>query len=108
MENKDQTHSNKLTRVGTKMANENIPTVDLSPFFTNGDEDGKRRAKEKISQASSEYGFFNVVNHGVPLALINQAMKLSKMFFDTPDEEKLKIFVLRLGWLSPAVPMWIS
>ncbi|CAK9138085.1 unnamed protein product [Ilex paraguariensis] len=72
------------------MADAAIPTVDLTPFFTDGDEDGKKKAKEVISQACSEYGFFQVVNHGVPLALMNQAMELSKTFFAYPDEEKLK------------------
>ncbi|CAK9138086.1 unnamed protein product [Ilex paraguariensis] len=72
------------------MADSAIPTVDLSPFFTDGDEDGKKKAKEVIRQACSDYGFFQVVNHGVPLALMNRAMDLSKTFFAFPDEEKLK------------------
>lgn len=68
-----------------------IPTVDLSPCFREDDEDGLKKAKEIIGQACSEYGFFQVVNHGVPLGLMTRAIELSKTFFETlPIEEKLK------------------
>lgn len=67
-----------------------IPTVDLSPFFTSGDNEGKKNAKNLIHQACSTYGFFQVVNHGVPIELMTRAMEVSKTFFEFPDEEKLK------------------
>lgn len=68
-----------------------IPTVDLSPFFRDGDHQGdKNKAMEAIGQACSEYGFFQIVNHGVPHDLMSQALHLSKTFFEYPDEEKLK------------------
>ncbi|XP_050221173.1 flavonol synthase/flavanone 3-hydroxylase-like [Mercurialis annua] len=72
------------------MANSSIPTVDLSPFFKEGDEDGKKKAIETISQACSEYGFFQIENHGVPLDLMSRALNHSKTFFDFSDEEKHK------------------
>lgn len=71
-------------------SNPSIPTVDLSPFFNEGDEDGKKEAKQIIFQACSDYGFFQVVNHGVPLSLMSRALELSKTFFEYPREEKLK------------------
>ncbi|KAL0416538.1 UNVERIFIED_CONTAM: hypothetical protein Slati_3485700 [Sesamum latifolium] len=71
-----------------------IPTVDLSPFFTNGgddeDEKKKKAAVDIIKQACSEYGFFQVVNHNVPLDLMSRGMQLSMTFFAFPAEEKLK------------------
>ncbi|GMY15642.1 flavonol synthase/flavanone 3-hydroxylase-like [Fagus crenata] len=45
---------------------------------------------EAISQACSEYGFFQIVDHGVPHDLMSRALHLSKTFFEYPDEEKLK------------------
>lgn len=66
-----------------------IPTVDLSPFLRE-DEDGKKKAMEVITQACSEYGFFQIVNHGVSLDLLKEAMELSKTFFGYSDEEKSK------------------
>ncbi|XP_020234569.1 flavonol synthase/flavanone 3-hydroxylase [Cajanus cajan] len=66
-----------------------IPTVDLSPFLRE-DEDGRKKAMEAITEACSEYGFFQIVNHGVSLDLIKEALQLSKSFFDYSDEEKNK------------------
>ncbi|XP_010258385.1 PREDICTED: flavonol synthase/flavanone 3-hydroxylase-like [Nelumbo nucifera] len=72
------------------MSNLCIPTVDLSPFHNEGDEDGKNAVKQIIGEACSEYGFFQVVNHCVPLNLMNRVLELSRMFFEYPKEEKLK------------------
>ncbi|KAJ4824188.1 hypothetical protein Tsubulata_011925 [Turnera subulata] len=72
------------------MADSSIPTVDLSPFFGGNDEDGKREAIKVIGEACSEYGFFQIVNHGVPLDLLTKAFEVSKTFFEYPDEEKRK------------------
>ncbi|KAI7986432.1 Protein DMR6-LIKE OXYGENASE 2 [Camellia lanceoleosa] len=51
------------------MVTQSIPTVDLSPFCheNGGDEAVKKRAIEEVGTACSEYGFFQVVNYGVPL-----------------------------------------
>ncbi|KAL2340779.1 hypothetical protein Fmac_008719 [Flemingia macrophylla] len=45
---------------------------------------------EVITQACSEYGSFQLVNHGISLDLIKEAMELSRTFFDYSDEEKNK------------------
>lgn len=68
----------------------NIPTVDLSVFLKDGEEEGKKLGKEIIKLACTEYGFFQVVNHGVPLDLMSRAMEQSKAFFSLPDEVKLQ------------------
>ncbi|KAG9451275.1 hypothetical protein H6P81_011240 [Aristolochia fimbriata] len=72
------------------MAGACIPTVDLSSFFVEGDEDGKKKATKIISDALSDLGFFQIISHGVPLDLMDRALELSKRFFQYPDEEKLK------------------
>ncbi|KAK3031748.1 hypothetical protein RJ639_036628 [Escallonia herrerae] len=69
------------------MTNSTIPTVDLSPFFCEGNEEGKNKARKMLSQGCSEYGVFQVVNHGVPLGLLSTL----KTFFAYPAEEKHKI-----------------
>ncbi|TMW83967.1 hypothetical protein EJD97_000345 [Solanum chilense] len=70
------------------MSNSVMPIVDLSPFFLR-DEDGQRKAREVINEACSRYGFFQIINHGVPLDLMSRALKLSKSFFECPVEEKM-------------------
>ncbi|CAI9087820.1 OLC1v1021995C1 [Oldenlandia corymbosa var. corymbosa] len=76
------------------MANIEIPTVDLSHFLSNsqGDEiiDARKRAIGIMSKACSDYGFFYVINHGVSQKHLNRALQLSKIFFEYPQEEKLK------------------
>lgn len=73
------------------MASSSIPTVDLSPFFNEeGDEHGRRKAIETIARACAEYGFFQIMNHGMSTDLMNKALQLSKTFFQYPPEEKLK------------------
>lgn len=83
------------------MANLDIPTVDFSPFFTDSDEDGKKNAVGIIKEACSNYGFFQIFNHGIPRDLINRALKFSGTFFALPDEEKLK-YIPGLGAPIPA------
>lgn len=73
------------------MSSLEIPTIDLSPFWNNADEIGKKKAIEIISEACSELGFFQIINHGVCLNLMNRALKISKEFFESPIEEKLKV-----------------
>ncbi|XP_022885197.1 flavonol synthase/flavanone 3-hydroxylase-like [Olea europaea var. sylvestris] len=72
------------------MATLSHPTVDLSVFLKDGEEEEKKRAKEIISHACSEYGFFQAVNHEIPLELMSRAMELTKIFFALPEEEKRK------------------
>ncbi|CAN1155928.1 Flavonol synthase/flavanone 3-hydroxylase (Fragment) [Linum perenne] len=73
-----------------------IPVVDLSPFLSEDMDDEmlkkkkKKRVVEIVKEACSEYGFFQIVNHGVPTELMKRALQLSKTFFELTDEEKRK------------------
>ncbi|KAL7098771.1 hypothetical protein ACP275_09G039200 [Erythranthe tilingii] len=72
------------------LGNNNIPTIDLSVFFRDGDEEAKLAAKETVGRACTEYGFFVAKNHGISAELMSRAMQLCREFFDLEDEEKLK------------------
>ncbi|KGN63985.1 gibberellin 2-beta-dioxygenase 2-like [Cucumis sativus] len=89
-----------------------IPTADLSPFlkeldqgsysYDDDDDDQKKKkaaAIEIIGKACSEFGFFQVVNHGVPLHLMQKALLLSNQFFGYPLDRKLQASPL------PGAPM---
>ncbi|KAL8087833.1 hypothetical protein AgCh_037828 [Apium graveolens] len=76
-----------------------IPTIDLSPLITatatkdvlvNGRHVSRKVVKEEISKACREYGFFQIVNHGIPVDLMNSSLELAKTFFEYPEEEKIK------------------
>lgn len=61
-----------------------IPVVDLSGL----EGSDRRETARKISDACKNWGFFQVMNHGVPVSLIHRAREVSKQFFYLPLEEK--------------------
>ncbi|KMS95929.1 hypothetical protein BVRB_003650 [Beta vulgaris subsp. vulgaris] len=66
---------NTCKPVNTKLFFPTIPTIDL----TNPD------AKSLIVKACKEFGFFKVINHGVPLQMISQLEDETSKFFSLPQ-----------------------
>ncbi|CAI9287361.1 unnamed protein product [Lactuca saligna] len=67
----------------------NIPVIDLSGI--NSDDAALRKATlELISDACREWGFFQVVNHGVSHQLMAETQKVWREFFHLTVEEKQK------------------
>lgn len=64
-----------------------LPVIDLSPL-----QDGKRETKLKVANrvaaACSEWGFFQFVNHGVPVADLDAVQEQARSFFEQPLELK--------------------
>lgn len=58
-----------------------IPTIDLD----DPDQDNLVRL---ISNASKEWGIFQVVNHGIPSDVLSNLQSAGKDFFELPQEEK--------------------
>ncbi|KAL5558609.1 hypothetical protein UlMin_034820 [Ulmus minor] len=65
------------------------PLVDLEGFF-NGDEEATRNAVKFIREACQSHGFFQVINHGVDLSLLNFVHQHLDSFFKLPVSEKLR------------------
>ncbi|KAK9067550.1 hypothetical protein SSX86_011661 [Deinandra increscens subsp. villosa] len=63
---------------------QNIPLIDLSG--------SQSQTVQEILHACQEFGFFQVINHGVSEDLIDDTMKVVKEFFDMADEEKAKLY----------------
>lgn len=77
-----------------------IPTIDFSVFFNEGSSDlEKKEVVDQVGQACSEYGFFQIVNHGVPLDLLQNTIDTFKTFFSYSSDEKLKA-----GPISTVIP----
>ncbi|KAK1416683.1 hypothetical protein QVD17_25798 [Tagetes erecta] len=55
-----------------------IPVIDLS----------KADSKQLIVKACEDFGFFKVVNHGIPLKLIDKLESEAAKFFDSPESVK--------------------
>ncbi|XP_055825384.1 2-oxoglutarate-dependent dioxygenase citB-like [Solanum dulcamara] len=74
------------------MTSFDIPTIDVSHFFRSEEnEEGKKKAMEQIRAACVNYGFFQIVNHGIPLELLSRTMDAYETFFACADEVKLTV-----------------
>ncbi|GLT63699.1 hypothetical protein SLA2020_362430 [Shorea laevis] len=81
----DAEHRPKLSPIEA----EGIPLIDLSPL-TNSPEAIEGLVSE-IGEACKNWGFFQVINHGVPLELRKKSEDTSRRFFAQPSEEKRKV-----------------
>ncbi|GLJ39955.1 hypothetical protein SUGI_0817370 [Cryptomeria japonica] len=69
-----------------------IPLIDLHPFFSDyADQTARERVITEVGKACEEWGFFQVVNHGIPTELIEEALDTCRVFFEYPQEEKMKV-----------------
>jgi isopenicillin N synthase-like dioxygenase len=69
-----------------------VPVIDLNKLLT--EEDGTEL--EKLDHACKEWGFFQLINHGVNSSLVENFKKLVQDFFNLPAEEK-KVFSQKPG-----------
>ncbi|RFU32280.1 hypothetical protein B7463_g4068, partial [Scytalidium lignicola] len=68
-----------------------IPVVDLTPAFSDNLEDRKRLALE-IGHIFETVGFMYVKNHGVDKAIVDEAYRVTREYFDLPVEKKMQNF----------------
>ncbi|KAL2253664.1 protein DMR6-LIKE OXYGENASE 2 isoform X1 [Sesamum indicum] len=61
-----------------------VPVIDLN--------DKQSLLVKKISDACQEYGFFHIINHGVPEELCRRMMAAVSDFFKLPPEERSHLF----------------
>ncbi|XP_059072926.1 flavonol synthase 1-like [Cryptomeria japonica] len=62
-----------------------VPVIDLHAL---GDQDLQQETIAAFSNAAQNWGFFQIVNHGIPNSLISRMQAMGKAFFDLPLEEK--------------------
>ncbi|GKV21773.1 hypothetical protein SLEP1_g31721 [Rubroshorea leprosula] len=65
------------------ITNESIPIIDLSNW-----EDPK--VADSICDAAEKWGFFQIVNHGVPVGVLDRVQDATHLFFGLPAAEKNK------------------
>lgn len=68
-----------------------VPTIDLSAYLQNPDSSDAETVVEQIRTACATSGFFQLVGHGIPDPLQQQAFAASRTFFNLSDEEKRKL-----------------
>jgi len=77
-----------------------IPVIDLD-VLVNGDADQRSRAIQHLGRACEEWGFFMVINHGVPESLQGATMDACKEMFSLPTEENAEY--MDAGPIAPVI-----
>lgn len=62
---------------------ETIPIIDMSNW-----DDPK--VEDAICDAAEKWGFFQIINHGVPLEVLENVKDATYRFYEQPPEEKVK------------------
>lgn len=66
-----------------------IPTIDFS-LLTSSSPDQRSRIVQELEKACQDWGFFMVINHGVPQSLTENMLKACQDFFDQSENKKLE------------------
>ncbi|XP_038697199.1 1-aminocyclopropane-1-carboxylate oxidase homolog 1-like [Tripterygium wilfordii] len=78
-----------LSTIAPTSSNPNIiPTVDLSGV----DSDKRPVLVQQVARACRELGFFQIVNHGIPLKVMENMIGAIKSFNEQPTEIKSRIY----------------
>ena len=67
----------------------NVPVVDFSNWKESNTE-ARRKIANEITSAFQKLGFVYIINHGMSLETVDEALSWSEKFFDLPLEEKSK------------------
>ncbi|KAJ7518525.1 hypothetical protein O6H91_21G072800 [Diphasiastrum complanatum] len=82
---------------GFSKETELLPVLDLHNLST-GTADERQRIVNDIGYACKEWGFLQIINHGVPLRLIEKLRELAIIFFNLPAAEKEKASAGQVGY----------
>lgn len=90
----------RMGGVGIEDRPREVRRIDLSDF-----ENRRAEITEQLWRAAREVGFFQLVNHGIDLAEVRRAFKMSEAFFALPEQVKARLPLKKgcnAGWESKA------
>ena len=67
-----------------------IPVIDLKGL--NKDEDQRKEIVEKVREASETWGFFQIVNHGIPGSVLEEMKNGVRRFYEQETEVKKEFY----------------
>ncbi|CAN7737553.1 hypothetical protein D9M68_80290 [compost metagenome] len=79
-----------------------LPILDLGPYLA-GVPGALEQLAADVKLIQEELGFFSVINHGIPQALIDESFRQTAKLFEIPMEEKLRhrVGYHHQGYLPP-------
>ncbi|XP_037425077.1 1-aminocyclopropane-1-carboxylate oxidase homolog 1-like [Triticum dicoccoides] len=81
-EEEDDEHLHKIRSL-------QFPVIDLTGFDTDSSE-SRKEIVEEIRNAAESWGFFQLVNHGIPRGVMEGIQRGVRAFHELPQEEKAK------------------
>ncbi|OMP12297.1 Oxoglutarate/iron-dependent dioxygenase [Corchorus olitorius] len=66
-----------------------IPVIDLENINS---QTHRPEIVKQIKEAAKEWGFFQVINHGIPISVLEKTIQAVKLFHEQPDEVKAKYY----------------
>lgn len=66
-----------------------VPVIDIGGENTSVD---RPKIVHQIIKACEEYGFFQLINHGISEELVKNVLNVAKEFFELPDEDKADLY----------------
>jgi isopenicillin N synthase-like dioxygenase len=73
---------------------EDLPIIDVSGLKSD-DLAIRRQVAQRLGAACRNVGFFYIIGHGVPKDLRRQVFDAAKLFFESPDDVKEEVSLLR-------------
>jgi isopenicillin N synthase-like dioxygenase len=67
-----------------------VPVIDIAPFLR-GTRSDRLAVAAAVDRACIDIGFFTIVGHGVPAALVARMARVTRAFFDLPVDEKRRV-----------------
>lgn len=78
-----QPHKERIDNIRISTG-ESVPVIDVSKW------DDDPSVAESICEAAAKWGFFQIINHGIPLEVLENVKKAAHDFFDSPVGERRK------------------
>ena len=77
---------------------EDIPVIDLGPYFESGDSQALASIAEQLKIACEQTGFFSIIRHGISSDTLDQMFSYVRKFHQLPLEIKQSVLMDRVEW----------